>query len=85
LFEILSIPKTHSLLASALWNNSVFPPFYHPAHQDSRRLFINLTPCIPLSLERRGGIDYVREASPLFDSALVFTLSKGRVNRETGF
>jgi len=32
------------------------------------RLFINLTPSVPLSLSRRGGHGYVREAKPLFDS-----------------
>jgi len=31
-------------------------------------LFINLTPSVPLSLSRRGGNGYVREAKPLFDS-----------------
>jgi hypothetical protein len=33
------------------------------------KLSINLTPLIPLSLSRRGGIGYVREASPLLDSS----------------
>jgi hypothetical protein len=29
---------------------------------------MNLTPFIPLSLERRGGISYIREAKPPFNS-----------------
>jgi len=38
---------------------------------------INLTPLIPLSLIRRGGIGYVREASPLFNSPLAFFSFEG--------
>jgi len=34
------------------------------------KLFINLTPSIPLSLKGEGE-EYTREASPLFDSLLV--------------
>jgi len=37
--------------------------------KDNPRFFINLTPLIPLSLERRGGGIYKKEGlPPLFDS-----------------
>jgi len=42
------------------------------------RLFTYLTPLIPLSFKGEGEISYVREASPLFNSPLVYTPSKGR-------
>jgi hypothetical protein len=47
---------------------------------------MNLIPCVPLSFERRGGRDFLREASPLFDS-LVFPLPlfKGRGFWRGGF
>jgi len=32
------------------------------------RILINLTPLIPLSFKGEGEIDYIREASPLFNS-----------------
>jgi len=41
-------------------------------------LTINLTPYVPLSLPRRGGIGYVREASPLFDSPCSGVIIKGK-------
>ena len=41
------------------------------------RMFTNLTTLNPPLLEKERGNCYLREASPLFDSSLVFALSKG--------
>jgi hypothetical protein len=40
-----------------------------PVKKDNTRLFINLTPCPPL-LKKERGRNFIREASPLFDSLL---------------
>jgi len=56
--------------------------------RQNKRLFINLTPLdfsfsnpipfIPFPLTRGRGINYIREASPLFNSPLVYTPEKER-------
>jgi len=45
------------------------------------RFFVCNPPPVSPSLDKGGGIIYLREASALFDSPLVFTLFKGEGER----